>query len=126
MIFFFSSRRRHTRCALVTGVQTCALPIYPAIVSDRLRKLQILGLIKMRLYQERPDRYLYSLAAPGREMFAVTLQMLKWGDKWSYGEGDEPLILTHEPCGQRLHSDLRCRGCGQTVHYRDCEPLAPR
>src|SRR3546814_1736035 len=28
LIFFFSSRRRHTRCALVTGVQTCALPIY--------------------------------------------------------------------------------------------------
>src|SRR3546814_7307221 len=27
-IFFFSSRRRHTRYALVTGVQTCALPIY--------------------------------------------------------------------------------------------------
>src|SRR3546814_2090929 len=26
-IFCFSSRRRHTRCALVTGVQTCALPI---------------------------------------------------------------------------------------------------
>src|SRR3546814_18239885 len=24
---FFSSRRRHTSCALVTGVQTCALPI---------------------------------------------------------------------------------------------------
>src|SRR3546814_8644827 len=27
LLFFFSSRRRHTRCALVTGVQTCALPI---------------------------------------------------------------------------------------------------
>src|SRR3546814_19392629 len=27
VVFFFSSRRRHTRCALVTGVQTCALPI---------------------------------------------------------------------------------------------------
>src|SRR3546814_5801452 len=26
-VFVFSSRRRHTRCALVTGVQTCALPI---------------------------------------------------------------------------------------------------
>src|SRR3546814_2567704 len=26
-LFFFASRRRHTRCALVTGVQTCALPI---------------------------------------------------------------------------------------------------
>src|SRR3546814_5346585 len=28
LFFFFSSRRRHTRCALVTGVQTCALPIW--------------------------------------------------------------------------------------------------
>src|SRR3546814_8322798 len=28
VLFFFSSRRRHTRCALVTGVQTCALPIW--------------------------------------------------------------------------------------------------
>src|SRR3546814_1585802 len=30
-VFFFSSRRRHTRCALVTGVQTCALPILAAV-----------------------------------------------------------------------------------------------
>src|SRR3546814_8796017 len=29
MFLCFSSRRRHTRCALVTGVQTCALPISP-------------------------------------------------------------------------------------------------
>src|SRR3546814_5977431 len=33
-VFFFSSRRRHTRCALVTGVQTCALPI-----SEMLRRI---------------------------------------------------------------------------------------
>src|SRR3546814_3064186 len=31
VFFFFSSRRRHTRCALVTGVQTCAPPIFAAI-----------------------------------------------------------------------------------------------
>ena len=29
IFFFFSSRRRHTRLLTVTGVQTCALPIYP-------------------------------------------------------------------------------------------------
>src|SRR3546814_2374098 len=34
--FFFSSRRRHTRCALVTGVQTCALPIYLAQAAKAL------------------------------------------------------------------------------------------
>src|SRR3546814_1731677 len=35
-LFFFSSGRRHTRCALVTGVQTCALPISfdPELLSD--------------------------------------------------------------------------------------------
>src|SRR3546814_2760541 len=35
-MFFFSSRRRHTRCALVTGVQTCALPILA--FADALRR----------------------------------------------------------------------------------------
>src|SRR3546814_5317185 len=34
LFFFFSSRRRHTRCALVTGVQTCALPIWYAIEAE--------------------------------------------------------------------------------------------
>src|SRR3546814_2287156 len=34
VFFFFSSRRRHTRCALVTGVQTCALPISSAGVNS--------------------------------------------------------------------------------------------
>src|SRR3546814_4291509 len=35
LFFFFSSRRRHTRCALVTGVQTCALPICWPVWADR-------------------------------------------------------------------------------------------
>src|SRR3546814_13236356 len=38
--FFFSSRRRHTRCALVTGVQTCALPISPVAVDKPLRCIE--------------------------------------------------------------------------------------
>src|SRR3546814_6989497 len=36
LLFFFSSRRRHTRCALVTGVQTCALPAFLSFDSDAL------------------------------------------------------------------------------------------
>src|SRR3546814_19490847 len=39
--FFFSSRRRHPRCALVTGVQTCALPI---LVERDNRRVQVLRL----------------------------------------------------------------------------------
>src|SRR3546814_14907080 len=43
-VFFFSSRRRHTRCALVTGVQTCALPISAAVKEDLLRVKDVLDL----------------------------------------------------------------------------------
>src|SRR3546814_7618156 len=39
--FFFSSRRRHTRCALVTGVQTCALPISRVSLRSRATRLEM-------------------------------------------------------------------------------------
>src|SRR5881628_3044392 len=34
--FFFSSRRRHTRCQSVTGVQTCALPIFTVSIESAM------------------------------------------------------------------------------------------
>src|SRR3546814_10315772 len=43
VFFFFSSRRRHTRCALVTGVQTCALPIckrFYCTVCQRVKRVR--------------------------------------------------------------------------------------
>src|SRR3546814_7350521 len=56
--FFFSSRRRHTSCALVTGVQTCALPISPIIGRERELEV-ILALVR------RPDVRLLTLTGPG-------------------------------------------------------------
>src|SRR3546814_2255058 len=50
--FFFSSRRRHTRCALVTGVQTCALPIFAGFDTSK----NMLTLI-MNFMIDRPDQY---------------------------------------------------------------------
>src|SRR3546814_6645090 len=43
---FFSSRRRHTRCALVTGVQTCALPIC------RIKQIILIGPYARRSWYE--------------------------------------------------------------------------
>src|SRR3546814_19401501 len=40
-LFFFSSRRRHTRCALVTGVQTCALPISIPVDRGNAAKMDV-------------------------------------------------------------------------------------
>src|SRR3546814_11220624 len=53
-VFFFSSRRRHTRCALVTGVQTCALPIFvsPDVQPRHLMISAILAPIEVRMRVE--------------------------------------------------------------------------
>src|SRR3546814_4992166 len=42
LLFCVASRRRHTRCALVTGVQTCALPISFARPDHLRRTIQSL------------------------------------------------------------------------------------
>src|SRR3546814_10644330 len=62
VLFFFSSRRRHTRCALVTGVQTCALPIYYAFYLKALVYFQ-----KENILMERIAR----LDMTSREMTGV-------------------------------------------------------
>src|SRR3546814_1117610 len=66
-LFFFSSRRRHTICALVTGVQTCALPIYPPPSVAQLRErrplwARMLGRllrpwISLRIEPDAPQRF---------------------------------------------------------------------
>src|SRR3546814_8599186 len=57
VVFFFSSRRRHTRCALVTGVQTCALPIL--MVKPGMPYLDIVHRLKERF---RMPTYAYQVS----------------------------------------------------------------
>src|SRR3546814_4344231 len=63
VLFFFSSRRRHTRCALVTGVQTCALPI--SDLTD-VRALEI----------RFEETLLINAKMPGRDFRKATLARL--------------------------------------------------
>src|SRR3546814_3954157 len=82
VVFFFSSRRRHTRCALVTGVQTCALPIF----SRRRRRLR----------PRRRDR------GPGRGRGSHLYGRLPLG--LAAGQGGLPAGRT--PCPCRRPQDL--------------------
>src|SRR3546814_3752963 len=59
LYFFFSSRRRHTRCALVTGVQTGALPISSEsavsdLVQDALREIEAQTCAKVLIIEDEP------------------------------------------------------------------------
>src|SRR3546814_4145975 len=56
-VFFFSSIRRHTRCALVTGVQTCALPILAS--KARLFAMQSAGHVAVIATEDEPSRGIF-------------------------------------------------------------------
>src|SRR3546814_2927532 len=68
--FFFSSRRRHTICALLTGVQTCALPIYGL----RARR----GSRTRRQSDHRRDQRARHRNLLGSAKDAVTLRLNLW------------------------------------------------
>src|SRR3546814_5645117 len=54
-VFCFSSRRRHTRCALVTGVQTCALPICTPGSAADLRGHVLVGYVPEFIFSPELD-----------------------------------------------------------------------
>src|SRR3546814_1800401 len=96
-IFFFSSRRRHTRCALVTGVQTCALPI---CFEFRKRALHVGAAIGVHAIDH--DEIYYVLSGTGivhsdgeeRPLKAGTAAWLYRGAKVGIRQtGGEPLVL---------------------------------
>src|SRR3546814_17806275 len=102
--FFFSSRRRHTRCALVTGVQTCALPVTGANPLDFTGKTALVvggssgignGIARAFLdagaqvlvWGTRPDAADYS-ASDGSDLAGLTYSQVDAAD-WAGGESSE-------------------------------------
>jgi DNA-binding HxlR family transcriptional regulator len=88
------------------------LPVATNILSDRLRFLVEKGIFEQVAYRQRPLRYAYHLTDKGRGLFPWFLTLLQWGDKWCDPEGrGRPMLVTHEPCGQLLHAEVRCDQC---------------
>src|SRR3546814_4674680 len=69
--FFFSRRRRHTRCTLVTGVQTCALPIFTAHLREDRRHVRDDDLARIQAATDLP---LNLEMAATDEMLAIALR----------------------------------------------------
>src|SRR3546814_14978442 len=86
LFFFLSSRRRHTSCALVTGVQTCALPILnSSVVAERELLEQIVRLWAAGLDCEVEMRELRdALSAQPAE--AEGVQVVAYATPTEYGD----------------------------------------
>src|SRR3546814_3078073 len=115
-LFFFSSRRRHTSCALVTGVQTCALPISQ---TPRLKQLRR-GVMELYISDHPLD--CLTCAANGdcelQDMAgAVGLRDVRYGY-----EGDNHLKLGKDETNPYFTFDAsKCIVCSRCV--RACEEV---
>src|SRR5881409_4347020 len=100
--FFFSSRRRHTRCETVTGVQTCALPIYlesqqsfsayiarlQNIAGNRPLLLAEIGLDSVRNGHEKQSHFLDWQVRTAFAEGCAGAFVFSWTDEWYRGGHD--------------------------------------
>src|SRR3546814_5885553 len=109
--FFFASSRRHPRCALVTGVQTCALPIYPI---DSIRKQRVRQLFRPRLNPAFTVCRTAGLAAGARhgQSIAMAGMLALFTDPavWAALRSEERRV--GKECGST------CRARWSTDHYK--------
>src|SRR3546814_7444899 len=87
-ICFFSSRRRHTRCALVTGVQTCALPISPRITA-RIASDAATGDRTLHLAQSIPP----TPGQPDKAPMLIPLRIKAYDPDGGHGEAERLILL---------------------------------
>lgn len=85
--------------------------IAPNVLSQRLRSLEREGLVCAEPYSERPPRFVYELAAPGRELAGALRLLADWGAR----RADEAEGLRHAACGTALEARWYCPTCEQPV-----------
>lgn len=82
------------------------------VLTDRLGRLVEAGILEKRQYEERPPRHEYRLTRKGRDLFAVLLTLMHWGDTWAPADAGPPVDLIHHDCGETTHAVASCARCG--------------
>lgn len=91
---FFYGRRRFDEF-------TEALDISRAVLSTRLKRLEIEGVITRRPYADRPTRFEYRLTEKGRALWDVLAAMFRFGDDWMFDDG-APVGLVDRTSGDAI------------------------
>jgi DNA-binding HxlR family transcriptional regulator len=84
------------------------------LLTDRLTKLVEHGVLEKQLYQDHPPRYEYRLTRKGIDLSPALVALMRWGDKW-LADGEPPVSLLHDRCGEPLDQAFVCWTCDETV-----------
>ena len=83
----------------------------PNILTDRLRRLEVEGLVVATPYSDRPLRFDYRLSAPGQELADALVALTAWG---ASREG-LPAARFHDTCGSAIELRPWCPTCDRPV-----------
>ncbi|MFN3452338.1 MAG: winged helix-turn-helix transcriptional regulator [Sphingorhabdus sp.] len=92
----------------------------PQMLTDRLRRLEHMGVILRQPYQQTPLRHEYVLTDKGKDLFSVLYAMRNWAERWQRDQ-DAPLAITytHRNCGHDVGLETICPNCGKILEYGD-------
>lgn len=89
-----------------------------SLLTDRLRRLETVGILKRVRYQERPARDEYRLTEMGLDLYSLSLMIIRWEKRWFY-DANNPAHRLHHSCGKDFTPEYRCSHCGDLVSPRD-------
>jgi DNA-binding HxlR family transcriptional regulator len=89
------------------------------VLASRLERLVDAGILEKRRYLERPPRYEYRLTQKGRDLWPVTVELLRWGDRHAAPASGPPTLLVHEGCGGEMGERRICGRCGAALGADD-------
>lgn len=88
------------------------------LLAERLKRLETMGMLERRPYQERPLRYEYRLTASGKEFAPVMLAMQDWAQHNLPSTEPVPFTFVTRDDGQKVDPVLTDRTSGQTLDHR--------
>ncbi len=97
------------------------LAISKNILAKRLAHLvehDVLARVEVGRHGSRQE---YALTAKGRDLFTVITALRQWGDRWIYGEGNEPLLVLDRRTGRPIPRVRVLDEAGEPLCSRDLE-----
>lgn len=82
------------------------------MLTNRLRRLEELRIVRRVAYQDRPPRHDYLLTESGLDLLPVLVALRHWGDR--HVAGLAPDVLMHD-CGAAVEPVTTCRSCGEAL-----------
>jgi DNA-binding HxlR family transcriptional regulator len=105
-------RRFNELAEAVTGIA-------PNILSDRLRRLEAVRVIRATPYSQRPPRFVYELSDEGAELAGALRLLADWGAR--VARDAEP--MRHAACGTPLEARWYCPTCARAVESAEADEV---